>query len=536
MPQTSGTIEVAGLSAPVRVARDRWGVPHIYAQTQDDLFFAQGFVQAQDRLFQMDLWRRSVQGRLSQVLGPNFIERDAMTRRVQYRGDLASEWASYGADTATIATAFVRGINAWVAAARTHPPAEFALAGWTPEYWSPIDVLNRTDAFLSSGDALDEVRSRRISEVVSDAVRRVGTPPFFLGLAASVTKTRTRSLAPQDDGGDVETAAQSSPSTAGHAAADRGGVLSFGEAHRFTEPSSRYLVHLHAPGWNVIGVTAPWLPGVAAGHNERIAWGMTALSADTQDVYLQGGMGGSGGMGRKVTEAIVVKGRTLPFAFETELIAGGVVIASDREHGRAYVLRWSGFEPGAAAELGALSLDRAANWAEFRAVLATWRMPARRFVYIDVDGNIGFQEAALVPRRRGDRWQGWTTLDELPHALNGRLIGAADSGTAPSVAATTVIFASPLGITPPARSVYNVGPIARPRSDDTVVRMTLDPRSWDRSTTLNAPGQSGSPESAHFADLAELWRRGAAFPLAFSDGAVEGNSEASLALVNGRAR
>src|SRR3989449_7518579 len=104
----SGTTEVPGLSAPVRVVRDRWGVPHIYAQSRDDLFFAQGFVQAQDRLFQMDLWRRSAQGSLSEVHGANFIERDAMTRRFQYRGDVEGEWASYGPDTKTIATAFVR--------------------------------------------------------------------------------------------------------------------------------------------------------------------------------------------------------------------------------------------------------------------------------------------------------------------------------------------------------------------------------------------------------------------------------------------
>src|SRR5438093_4918918 len=128
----SGTREVPGLSGQVRVVRDRWGVAHIYAQSADDLFFAQGFVQAQDRLFQLDLWRRSVQGRLAEVLGPNFAERDASTRRMQYRGDLDTEWASYGADTNAIASAFVRGVNAWVARAREHPPEEFVVAGWRP--------------------------------------------------------------------------------------------------------------------------------------------------------------------------------------------------------------------------------------------------------------------------------------------------------------------------------------------------------------------------------------------------------------------
>jgi len=141
VPQLSGDLAVAGLTAPVRVVRDTWGVPHIYARNDGDLFFAQGFVQAQDRLFQMDLWRRSAQGRLSEVLGPNFIERDAMTRRIQYRGDMAEEWESYGHDAKAIAEAFVRGVNAWVALARERPPEEFVLAGWKPEPWSAADLL-----------------------------------------------------------------------------------------------------------------------------------------------------------------------------------------------------------------------------------------------------------------------------------------------------------------------------------------------------------------------------------------------------------
>src|SRR5258705_10356554 len=133
VPLVSGSLELEGLSGPVRVIRDRWGVPHIVASTRDDLFFAQGFIQAQDRLFQMDLWRRSVQGRLAEVLGANFASRDAMTRRIQYRGNVDEDWASCGPDTRAIASAFVRGINAWVALARKRPPEPFLLAGWDPE-------------------------------------------------------------------------------------------------------------------------------------------------------------------------------------------------------------------------------------------------------------------------------------------------------------------------------------------------------------------------------------------------------------------
>ena len=144
---TAGTLTLPGVSGPVRVVRDRWGVPHIYASTTEDLFFAQGFVQAEDRLFQMDLWRRASQGHLAEVLGVNFIGRDAMTRRMQYRGDLNVEWASYGPDAKAIAGAFVRGVNAWMAIARARPPEEFVLAGWLPEFWEPEDLLSRADAF-----------------------------------------------------------------------------------------------------------------------------------------------------------------------------------------------------------------------------------------------------------------------------------------------------------------------------------------------------------------------------------------------------
>src|SRR5438132_5328922 len=214
LPQASGTLAVAGLAQPVRVIRDRFGIPHITAQSEHDLFFAQGFVQAQDRLFQIDLWRRSVQGRLAQVLGPNFIDRDAMTRRMQYHGDLEAEWASYGPGTRAVAEAFVSGINAWVAQTRDDLPEEFALAGWRPELWTSEDLLNRTDAFLSSGDAqleafraqlagaIDQRRAavllpgdlprglpsdldaQKIGEVLNDALRRAGTAPFFSGFAA----------------------------------------------------------------------------------------------------------------------------------------------------------------------------------------------------------------------------------------------------------------------------------------------------------------------------------------------------------------
>jgi penicillin amidase len=447
---------VAELTTPVRVVRDRWGVPHIYAENEADLFLAQGFVQAQDRLFQMDLWRRSVQGRLSEVLGPNFAERDAMTRRMQFRGDMAAEWASYGPDVKPIAEAFVRGVNAWVAMARRDLPEEFVLAGWVPEFWKPDDLLNRTDAFLQSGDAdLEAFRARLIAavgaaranellpsskpyavrgvpstvdldglgEVVGEAIRRVGTSPFFLGLAAPVL--------PADQAGSNAWAIPGSRSATG-------APLVANDPHRaLAHPSLRYLIHLNAPGWNVAGAVSPWLPGVAIGHNDRIAWGLAAFPADTQDVFIERMNPVNPHQVERrgrfvdtvvVEDPIVIKGRAKPFEFEREYTPNGVVIASDRARHLAFTARWSGMEAGAAGELTALAVDRAQSAADLRAALKTWRMPVVEVVYADADGMVGRQVAGLVPVRSSwdgavpapgwsgaFDWRGWRTADELPH-------------------------------------------------------------------------------------------------------------------------
>ena len=466
--QTGGTFETT-VSSPVRIVRDRWGVPHISAASQEDLFFAQGVVQAQDRLFQMDLWRRAAQGRLSEILGPSFIERDGMTRRMQYVGDADAEWASYGPDTKAIASAFVRGVNAWVARARERLPEEFALAGWHPEFWSPLDLLNRTDAFVASGDAIDEVARRQLSPVVADAIRRVGTRPFLAG---------------------------SRPPT---------GVA-------LDHPSPRYLVHLHAPGWNAIGVTAPWRPGVAAGHNERISWEMQPAALDTQDVFVLP----ADAPAWIVDDAIRVKGRASPFVFKREFTARGVIIAADRERHQVYTLRWSGFEAGGASELGAPALDRAQSAAEFRAALTHWKMPARRVTYSETGADRRFQDAALVPIRKGDDWTGWKTLDDLPHGPATSSQEPAAGMREPATRDAPIVFAHVLGTSDVLRQRFNVGPITSGAP-------------LDRYPVL--PGQSESPSSPHFSDLARMWSAGQELPLAFSEDAIRANAESTLTLV-----
>ncbi|MGH9744028.1 MAG: penicillin acylase family protein, partial [Candidatus Acidiferrum sp.] len=166
LAQISGTIRASGLQKTVRVQRDRWGVAHIYAQNQHDLFFAQGFVVAQDRLFQMELWKRSGQGRLAEILGPSFVQRDVNARLLRYRGDMEAEYKSYAPDTKEILEAFTSGINAYITEIQKPGgrglPFEFELAGFKPEPWKPEDCLNRLAAYSITGNGASELHNAQL--------------------------------------------------------------------------------------------------------------------------------------------------------------------------------------------------------------------------------------------------------------------------------------------------------------------------------------------------------------------------------------
>ncbi len=148
---------LSGLKQSVEILRDRWGVPHIYAQNSDDLFFAQGYITANDRLFQLDLWRRIGTGKISEVLGPNFIARDRIARLVRYRGNWDEEWNSYSPDAKQIVTAFTNGINAYIRSLNGERPEEFRLAGFDPGLWTPEDVSARIAGLQMTGNMVQEV-------------------------------------------------------------------------------------------------------------------------------------------------------------------------------------------------------------------------------------------------------------------------------------------------------------------------------------------------------------------------------------------
>lgn len=448
LAQTSGRIELAGLTKPVEVIRDTWGVAHIYAHTQDDLFFAQGFVAAQDRLWQMEIWRRTGEGKLAEILGPSAIERDKFARLMRFRGDMEAEWKSYAPDAKPIIESFVRGVNALIDQSGDRLPIEFQLTGIRPEHWTPEVCLARMAGYVMTRNASSEVQRAQLVRLLGTGKtdELVETDPFKElkvpeGLDLNGIDGKILAGASAASGAVSFGSEGSNDWVVSGALTKTGKPILANDPHRsISLPSLRYLVHLVGPGWNVIGAGEPTLPGVAAGHNERVGFGFTIVGIDQQDLYVEETNPADPTQYRykdkwekmKIErELIKVKGKPAPVEVELRFTRHGPVIYEDHALHRAYALRWVGSEPGSAGYLASLSLDRAKNWQEFLKALERWRVPSENLVYADVDGNIGWQAAGSAPIRQGwsgllpvpgnsgrYEWNGWLPLSELPRSYN----------------------------------------------------------------------------------------------------------------------
>jgi penicillin amidase len=450
LARTSGELHLAGLKAEVKVLRDRWGVAHIYAQNQHDLFFAQGAVAAQDRLFQMEMWKRAGQGRLAEILGPSALPRDVKARALAYRGDLEAEYSSYAPDTREILTAFADGINAYIAsltlAGGPGLPIEFQLAGFAPSPWHPEDCLNRMAAYSMTGNAWSELEhAQAITDYGANKAVKLFAfdPPVALDPAPGLDLTGLSPALLKDLIGSDQRIAfpprareGSNNWTIAGALTVSGKPLLANDPHRVMGlPSLRYLVHLVAPGWNVIGAGEPGLPGVALGHNEHIAWGFTIFGLDQQDLYVEE-LNPANSRQYKTEagwremdarrEVFHVKGAP-DSEVDLKFTRHGPILWEDEK--RALALRWVGSEPGTAGYLGSLAIDRATNWDEFETAVPRWKVPSENLVYADTQGNIGEHSAGLAPVRKwtgllpvpgaGEyEWSGFVPSAELPHVFN----------------------------------------------------------------------------------------------------------------------
>lgn len=415
MPKTSGTIQ-APVSRPARVVRDSLGVPHIEAATIEDALFLQGYVTAQDRLWQMDSIRRYAAGELSEVVGPAALELDRDSRRLRMRRVAREQTARLSpADRALIA-AYARGVNCYIEQQRGNYPVEFTILGYDPRPWSVEDSI------LAALNMFRDLTTSWKDEIMKASLLQGGD------------RDKVDFLFPAWSG--AEPRPGSNAWVIGGARTSTGKPILANDPHLgFTLPSTWYMVHLKAPGLNVRGATLPGLPAVIIGHNDRIAWGVTNLGFDVQDLYREqldprtGQYAFRGKLEQAIQdkEVIAIKGRP-PLAVEQWVTRHGPVMQAD--NGQFYAIQW------AAAQIGGfgfpfLEIDRARNWTEFTAALERFPGPGQNFVFADVDGNIGYHAAGKLPVRdkyAGDvpadgpsgefEWNGYIPFDQLPWFYN----------------------------------------------------------------------------------------------------------------------
>jgi penicillin amidase len=448
---------ITGLGEPVEILRDRWGISHIYAHNEHDLFLAQGYSAARDRLFQLEIWRRQATGTMAELVGPRGLLPDIGSRLLQFRGDMKHELNQYHPHGNEIISAFVDGINAYIELTEREParlPLEFRVLGKKPGKWTPEVVVSRHNGLFRNAN--HEVQYAQLVHLIGPhRVRDLfnlspGRPPLepdplielsLIGppvLAAYRASREPLTFHPDDvlpeyrnrDPRRSKTTALAAPETQvtddasrphdGDLEGSNNWVIS-GE-HTFTRspimandphrslqlPSLRYWVHLNAPGWNVIGAGEPALPGVSVGHNERGAWGFTIFPIDQEDVFIYETDPSDPSRYRyndgweamtTISESIPVKGNG---AVEARLrfTRHGPVIYEDRPHHKAYALRAAWLEPGTAPYLASLRVDQATTWAEFREACRYFLTPSENMVWADVDGHIGWQAVGLAPRRK----------------------------------------------------------------------------------------------------------------------------------------
>jgi penicillin amidase len=452
---TEGEIAVPGLEAPVEVLRDRWGVPYVTAASLDDLWFAQGFVTASERLFQIDLALRAAGGRLSELFGDLTVEADRFARTVGFHRIGAREAERWTQDSRRMVSSFVAGVHAWIASMPA-PPVEYVLLATAPELPDALGDWAAVLAYLAWGlsgnwDAellREHLRGRLGPEAAADLLPPLPEDPP--GLLPGVPDAGPLHRLPRARGQGSNAWVVSGARTAS------GKPLLANDPHLLVQqPVAWFELHLRAPGYEARGVAFPFAPGIVVGLTRHHAWGITNVSGDVQDLYLE-----------RLSEdgtAVEHDGRSEPVAVRREEVGvrGGDPVSfhvRETRHGpilesvpvgiadpafvevpMPHALRWTAadglLEPAALVEAA-----RADSFEGFRQALRGLSCPGQNVVYADVDGTVGYQCTGRYPvRRSGDgsvpvpgwrsdhEWDGFVPFDELPWSIDppsGRLVTA----------------------------------------------------------------------------------------------------------------
>ena len=478
--RTKGSDEfyVAGINSEIEILIDDWGVPHIYADSLHDVYFAQGFNAARDRLWQLDFNRRRGLGKLSEVFGKTMVDWDRGARRLIYRGDMRAEWLAYSNEAKSVVTRFVDGINAYIGLTENHVvelPIEFTRLGYMPERWKPQDVA-RMRAHTLSFNAVSEVNRAFLAhnwDIELDKLRKIVeddheiqlprnvdysnvTPEILREYEYGTLPVETSGLSVQDlaihrlrsesDGSNNWVIAGDKTST--------GRAILANDPHRVTStlPSLRYLVHLSCPEFDVIGGGEPILPGVSIGHNGKLAFGLTIFAIDQEDIFLHA-------LNPDNPQQYLYKGEWRSFdvieeeihvhdssAVPIELLYSvhGPVMYHDQTQNFAVSLGAAWLEPGGAPYLGSMEYMTASTIDEFFNAMNRWNAPPENQIVADTLGEIAWKPGGIIPKRNnwdgllpvpGDgtyQWEGFYDTDVLPNrrqhsgyivTANNRLLG-----------------------------------------------------------------------------------------------------------------
>jgi penicillin amidase len=443
-----GNLSVPGLSAPAEIFRDEWGIPHVYAANQHDLFFAQGFIHAQDRLFQMELNRRTAQGRLSELFGPLALDTDRASLTFGFNRLGRADWQQAGDELRLAVQAYSDGVNAYLVHPQRKMPVEFTLLGYTPHPWKPEDctAFGRVMMWQLSHAWYGEVIRAQLIQAVGAEHAADWEIHYPQGNPATLPQGVEFHPLPGDAGAPLTGGPFLKRGLGSNAWVVSGGKSDTGQPYlcndmhlQLGQPSIWYEMHLHAGNYHASGVTLPAAPAVLVGHNERIAWGMTLAYTDCEDLYLEE-INPANPHEYKwldtwleaevIAESIPVKGRPEPHLENVVVTRHGPLISGVVGFDKPLAVQSMALRPGPSL-LGWLRLNQAAGWDDFVDAMRLVEAPQLNVAYADVEGNIGYWVTGRTPiRAAGDgsipapgwsgdyEWIGEVPFEQMPHALN----------------------------------------------------------------------------------------------------------------------
>jgi penicillin amidase len=437
LPKTKGKVQLKGLISDVQIIWDRWGIPHIFAQNEKDLFFATGFIHAQERMWQMEITRRAGFGRLSEIFGRMTLERDKFLRNLGLKEAAQRDYESLAPEMKELLLSYSQGVNSWILSRKFNWPPEFLLLRLRPEPWNVIDtiIIKEIMALLLSVDYASEVVREKL-------VKKLGPQKALKILEEGVEIPSTTSEEPFSSA-EIRNSFLFQGSNnwvlSGSRTQSEKPLLANDPHLEISLPPVWYEVQLYCPSMNVTGVTFPGVPLVILGHNQSIAWGMTNSGADVQDLYIEKLDSSKekyfdGDGWRSLTrkeEIILVRGAEKPEKLDVLWTERGPIISPIIIDSRVpYSLKWTIYEGGKTFEAVYL-LNKAQNWKNFAEALKYFNAPSQNFVYADTHGDIGYYLSGKIPLRAKEvglfpypgwkeegKWQGFLEEGKKPTIHN----------------------------------------------------------------------------------------------------------------------